>query len=336
MQIVQLDQNTKEWLDQRKRFIGGSDVPSIMMVSPWRTVFQLWEEKLLICTPDHAQKAYIFERGHRFESYARQAMELRIGFDIPAMVVQHKSIPWARVSLDCLNVKKGFVGEVKYMGQADWLLLKHEGKVPDHYWPQVQYQLMVTGLPELHFIGINEQKQVAFCKVTPDLEYMRKMTAWCEHFWMLVKERRPPKMVQDDYKFLTRKDAVAACNKIHRIDQQIGKLFEERDRLQDVVLGLAKSTRMVFGKKVMIRLGDFDHGNLGAILELRDLSTASLGRSLKDNLKLIIVNNQQKHIKGASNVRRSKASSRKRSKKIKAIESSGERDCGGGHQDCKE
>jgi len=39
MQLVDLDQNTKKWLEERKNHIGGSDVGSILSVSPWRTVF---------------------------------------------------------------------------------------------------------------------------------------------------------------------------------------------------------------------------------------------------------------------------------------------------------
>jgi len=299
MQLVGLDQNTLEWLEARKRFIGGSDVPSIMGVSPWRTVFQLWEEKLSICSPDMASKAYIFERGHRFEAIARQAYELRIGFDIPAQVVQHQSIPWARVSLDCFSLNHRFVGEIKYMGMADWTLLKEKGIVPDHYMPQVQYQLMITGFDELHFIGINEAKQLAVTKVYPDLDAMKKIVRWCSHFWNLVKTNTPPKMTQQDYRTVMRKGAQKAINRIYSIDAKIKDLFEERDRLQDEVLKVCKSTRMLHQRKVMIRLDHFDSVDLWPICELRGQDLSWMDRSLKDNLKLIIVKNSDPKIKGA-------------------------------------
>lgn len=34
-----------EWLAQRRTGIGGSDVASILGLSPWRTPYQVWEDK---------------------------------------------------------------------------------------------------------------------------------------------------------------------------------------------------------------------------------------------------------------------------------------------------
>lgn len=317
MHEVDLDQNTQAWLEVRKKCIGGSDVPSIMGVSPWRTVFQLWEEKLGICTPDQSKKAYIFWKGHRFEVIARQNRELTIGFDIPSQVVQSDQFEWARVSLDCFNLDQRYVGEIKFMGVADWHLLKEEKIVPDHYMPQLQYQLFVTGFPELEFIGINEKKQLAMTTVRPDPQTMSQIVKYCQHFWRLVQVKRAPKQNQQDFKFLTRKVGIAACNRIYRIDSQISKLFKERISLQNKVLAVAKSTRMAFQGKILIRTGDFDHEDLGQIEDLKGLDLEYLGRSVKDDLKLIIIKNTIKGIKGASHGKKGskkKQSKRKRSK----------------------
>ena len=40
-----MEQKSEEWLDWRKKGIGSSDAPIIMGVSPWKTPFELWEEK---------------------------------------------------------------------------------------------------------------------------------------------------------------------------------------------------------------------------------------------------------------------------------------------------
>ena len=313
MQTVDLDQNTKDWLKARKNFIGGSDVSTIMCVSPWRTPLQLWEEKLGICTPDHAAKAYIFERGHRYELIARQAYELKVGFDVPAQVVQHAQIPYCRVSLDGLNLDQKEVIEIKYMGVADWTLLKHKDIVPPHYIPQVQYQLLATGFDSLTFIGINESKKLAITQVAPDLDYMRKMISWCNYFWSMVKEKKPPKHIPKDFKMLMRKAGVKHCNRIFKIDQTIGKLLDERLKLQDEVLKLARSTRMAFQGKILIRTCDFDHDDLGLISELKEVDLSVMARSIKDDLKLVIIKNNLK-IKGGLCVKRKKRTKSKKKK----------------------
>jgi len=260
-----------------------------------------------------ATKAYIFAKGHRFEKIASQAYALRIGFDIPAKVVQHRELPWARVSLDCFNFSQQFVGEIKLMGMADWSLLKEKGVVPDHYMPQIQYQLLCTGFKEIHFIGVNDNKQIAATIVQPDIEMIKKIVRYCAYFWSLVQKKQPPKQVQQDYKYLTRIAAKKACNRIYAIDAKIKSLFEERDGLQKTVLDVAKSTRMVFQGKAMINLSHFDSDDLKLVSELEAADLNHLGRSIKDTLQLIIIKNNQKHIKGAPNGR--KKSSKKGSKK---------------------
>jgi len=314
MQTVGLDQNTLAWLEARKKYIGGSDVPSIMMASPWRTVHELWEEKLGICTPDHADKAYIFWKGHRMEDIARQKLELQIGFDIPPQVIRSQVRPYAQVSLDCFNEEEAYVGEVKFMGKADWELLREFGEVPEKYIPQVQYQLLCTGFKELHFIGINNDKKLATTLVKPDLEMMKKIIAHCDKFWDLVQSRTPPKQFQQDYKFLQRVQAKKDLNRIFRIDKKIGELFEEREKLQDSVLKAAKSTRMAFERKIMINVSHFDsQEDLKLITELDDTHLKNIGRSIQSDLKLIVIKNNRKDIKGAPSVK--KAKRRRKAKK---------------------
>ena len=318
MRIIDLDQNTKEWLEERKKYIGGSDLPSIMQVSPWRTVFQLWEEKLCICTPDHASKAYIFWKGHRMEAIARQNRELQIGFDIPAQVIQSDQFPWARVSLDCLNVKKDYVGEIKFMGVDSWNLLKYEKEIPDHYYPQVQYQLFVTGMSELEFIGINEDKKLAITIIKPDLPYMEKMIKTCIYFWKLKEEKKAPRQVQQDFKKLSRIKAVTACKRIFIIDKKINSLMDERVSLQKVVLDGAKSTRMLFSNKIVVRTRRFDSDDLSLIEDFKGHNLDYVGRSIKDDLELIIIKNNHKHIKGASSGKSKKGKSSKKSSRKKS------------------
>ncbi len=53
-----LIQHSNEWLELRKNKIGASDAPIIMKVSPWKTPYRLWEEKLGLteCVSNQAMK----------------------------------------------------------------------------------------------------------------------------------------------------------------------------------------------------------------------------------------------------------------------------------------
>ena len=52
--------NREQWLEERKKGIGGSDVACILGMSPYKTNVALWEEKVGIREPeDISQKEYV-------------------------------------------------------------------------------------------------------------------------------------------------------------------------------------------------------------------------------------------------------------------------------------
>ena len=44
--MKELVQQSEEWLEFRRSRIGASDAPIIMGVSPWKTHYKLWVEKI--------------------------------------------------------------------------------------------------------------------------------------------------------------------------------------------------------------------------------------------------------------------------------------------------
>jgi predicted phage-related endonuclease len=53
-------------------------------------------------------------------------------------------------------------------------------KIPDHYYAQVQHQLMVTGAKVAHFVAFDpDDAQMLRVKAYPDLEFYKKIvSAW--------------------------------------------------------------------------------------------------------------------------------------------------------------
>lgn len=292
MQIVDVEQNTIEWLKARANFIGGSEVPTIMKVSPWRTPLQLWEEKLMICPMDHAKKAYIFQKGHQYEEIARVRLEQKWGLKMPSKVIQHSSIPWARVSLDGLNLEHSVACEIKFMGKDSWNDLKENGAIPEKYYPQLQYQLMTLGFEKILYLGINEQKKLASAWCPIDIEYCKRMTAQVSEFWDMVERKQMPGFMDQDFKKIRFKDIQEACKDVHEIDHQIKKLLFERKRLQAAITHKAKSHRMYFDDYVMIRADQFKSEDLRWIKGLDKLDPSDIKfyeQTVSDGLKLIIL-----------------------------------------------
>src|SRR5689334_6309347 len=136
-------QNTSEWLEMRRNKIGASDAPVIMGVSPWKTPFQLWEEKLGIGKEKETTAS--MRRGIDMEEEARQKFEELTGHIVFPKVMFHPDYEYLMASLDGIDMDHKVAVEIKCPGRED-----HEcamdGVVPEKYKPQLQHQLEVTGL----------------------------------------------------------------------------------------------------------------------------------------------------------------------------------------------
>lgn len=144
----------KEWLQERKKGIGGSDAATILGLNPYKTNIQLWEEKTRRKdAEDISDKQYV-KYGHQAEEYLRDLFKL----DFPKYEVSHKEYsiikhpryPFLFASLDGQLVDKE-TGEMGILEIKTTNILqsmqkeKWKEKIPDNYFCQVLHYLNVTG-----------------------------------------------------------------------------------------------------------------------------------------------------------------------------------------------
>lgn len=247
---VELEQGSPKWLEERKRHIGASDVAVILGISPWRTPYELYMDKI---TPmdyekvPHTDKKFIFEKGHRLEAYARKLYETKCGFEIPPAVVKHADVPWCMVSLDGLNTNEKRLVEIKYMGRKNWRALKEKDEFPDYYYSQCQMQMFATGIQEMHLVAVTDEiakyekkknpyfSGLAGTVVTFDKEYAKSMVSKCYDFWAGVLNREPPPLTDKDTVVVKDDDLIARLKHFRGLKQQIKALNEELKPLEEAI-----------------------------------------------------------------------------------------------------
>ena len=190
----------QEWHKWRSEGIGASDSPVVMGVSPYKTRFQLWQEKTGEETND--QGNWATRRGNELEPRARAQYELEMNQDMPPAFMEHPHFPFIRASLD--GYGNNTVLEIKCPGKEDHALAV-EGKVPEKYYPQLQHQLLVTSAAVAHYYSFDGERG-ALVQVVPDLPYIKTLLKELQSFWHLVQTRTPPEMVDRDYKTVQDKD----------------------------------------------------------------------------------------------------------------------------------
>lgn len=182
--------NQQEWHNWRNQGIGSSDAPVIMGVSPWTTPAQLWEERVHGAKrEDNASMKY----GREMEEHARRFFEKKMNVQVFATREEHKSIKWMRATLDGIDIDRKVMVEIKCPSNRK---LNH--KVPDHYYPQLQHQLEVTGLDGMYYCSFDGTDGVIL-EVPRDPFYIKSLVQEESKFWNCILELEMPPLMNKDF-----------------------------------------------------------------------------------------------------------------------------------------
>ena len=144
----------EEWLEERKKGIGGSDAATILGLNPYKTNMQLWEEKTgRRQAEDISEKEYV-KYGTNAEDLLRELFKL----DYPKYevkhdentIIKHPKYSFLFASLDGTLIDKE-TGEMGILEIKTTNILqsmqkeKWKEKIPDNYYCQVLHYLNVTG-----------------------------------------------------------------------------------------------------------------------------------------------------------------------------------------------
>jgi putative phage-type endonuclease len=187
--IERLRQNTPEWHRWRRQGIGASDAPVVMGEAPFRTRRYLWSVKTGLARETAAGPAA--RRGRALEYTARAAYERHTGIQMEPLCLVHDGFEWMRASLDGLSFDGSIVLEIKCpWGNRDQAALR-DGRIPAHYYAQVQHQLEVSGANELHYWSF-DGRAGTLVTVRHDRDYVAKLLEAENAFWTRVLEHRWP------------------------------------------------------------------------------------------------------------------------------------------------
>lgn len=254
-------QGTPEWLDLRKRFVGASDAPVIMGVSPYKTVRELWEEKLGLGKKEISTQAAVY--GKEMEEPARRAYEKHTGNLVAPAVVFHPEFKFMMASLDGLTFDKNLAVEIKNVKTEDHEEAK-SGKVPDKYFPQVQHQLAVLGIPVMHYFSFR-YGDFALVEVKRDEEYIDKLYKSEASFWEDVQNLREPKLSEKDYLLINDPQTIALANEWRELNEQIKLLDAKEKEYRKVLIEKSNERNALIGDLRLtksIRKGSVDYSGI--------------------------------------------------------------------------
>ena len=229
-----MEQQTVDWLKFRRKKIGSSDAAIILGISPWSTPYKLWCEKLSDKEPQQLTN-FVIDRGNRWEPKARARYELQTGLELPPVVKVSAEHDFLIASLDGYSAEHDIVLEIKCLTGKETFNKAKAGVVVDHYYAQLQHQLLVTRAKEAHFFCclidvVNGQEQIideALVVVPPDEKFQKEMLMHLIGFYKMMNEKIKPQLTNKDCIEIDDQSSVIIFSKIKRIKDE----FERKQKL---------------------------------------------------------------------------------------------------------
>ena len=272
--IVDFEQGSEQWKSWRRNGIGASDAPVIQEVSPFKTLLQLWEEKI---EGTEQIQNMAMRRGTEKEADIRLEMSKEYYSAYQPVCMQSKDHEWMIASLDGWDAYADYpIIEIKCPSDAT-----HEfavnGEIPECYFPQLQHQMAVAGVDICLYVSYNTsypnhmlatvpcKKEEWYCKALIEREY---------RFWESVVNFDPPAPTDKDLVKVNDAGALSAAREYIMIAEQMKKLEEAEKAVHKTLIEKAGHPRaLIGGLKVsrIIRQGNVQYSKIPA-LEGLDLS----------------------------------------------------------------
>lgn len=196
--------HSKQWHDARRRGIGGSDAPIVVLGTHYRrTAIDLYNEKRGNTEPPDLSDNPDVQRGIVLEPIAREVFENATGRAtlVPDDAVTNDAYPFARGNVDGIvldddNQPIGVL-EIKVPRTYSVARIRDQG-VPDHYQIQCQHYLMITDLPVAYLAIFDVNEWTCEIYELPRNERLIKQIAKREKaFWDCVIAGTPPALESD-------------------------------------------------------------------------------------------------------------------------------------------
>lgn len=202
------DLSREEWLEFRRRGIGGSDVAVLMGISPFWTARDLYYDKLKIAPLEPDESNWVaMEMGNLLEELVSRIFAKKTGYEVFKVkkMFYHPQYPFMLADVDYfVQLPDGSIAilEIKttnYNARDNWWKNGQES-VPVYYECQGRQYMAVTNLDRVFFCCLygNSEDEVIIREIRRDPDYEEEMIFLETEFWdNHVMKKTPPPYTED-------------------------------------------------------------------------------------------------------------------------------------------
>lgn len=189
--ISTLNMERDEWLEHRRKAIGGSDASGIIGLNHWTSPYSIWADKLGKLPPKEDNEA--MRQGRDLEDYvARRFME-STGKKVRREnnIIVNPDYPFAHANVDRMVIGEDAGLECKTTSSLNMKSFKN-GTFPDTYYVQCVHYMMVTGCSKWYLAVLVLGRDFMVFEIERDEDEIAALAKSEEEFWKLVVSQTPP------------------------------------------------------------------------------------------------------------------------------------------------
>lgn len=197
-----IEQDTEEWLEWRMTGITATEAAIVSGVNPYESVDKFFPVKAGFTLAEFKYNEAI-RRGKALEPFVRQMVNIHFNTVFEPACVQNLKNEVLIASLDGINQDGSIILEIKCatnfgthrknfstfsgcLTDGTYAIIYN---MPEYYYCQLQYQLMVTQASKALFVSYFEG-DMKFLTIYPEAEYQKSLKKQVINFWKKVQKAR--------------------------------------------------------------------------------------------------------------------------------------------------
>ena len=189
------DMPREEWLEYRRKSIGGSDAGAILGLNKYTSAYALWAEKTGTLIPEDISDKEAVRLGNDLEQYVADRWMEATGKKLRREnnILYNPEYPWAHANIDRAVIGEPDAGfEAKTTSSYDVLQQCEDGRFPDSWYCQMTHYMMVTGAKRWYLGVLVFGHGFYHFTIERNEAEIEALAAAEQEFWELVQNHTPP------------------------------------------------------------------------------------------------------------------------------------------------
>lgn len=259
--------STSEWLKMRTIGIGGSDASIIAGCNPYRSIFELWQEKRMEI-PVKEEESEVKHFGKILEDVVRKEFIQRTGLMVRKKnsILRSKEYPFMIADVD--GIISELDGTYSIFEAKTAIEFKNtnwkNGEVPRNYQLQLQHYMAVTGFQKAYIATLVGGNKFYWYEVYRDEQLIKMLVSMESHFWHCVKTGEEPDVDASKATslYLNEKYSNVKADSVVNLDEQMLTVIERYEDIK-IELNVLAEEKQLLENQLKSALADNEVGKLG-------------------------------------------------------------------------